>query len=193
MRSIGVFCGSSTGKRPGYVAAAKAMGRELAARGLTLVYGGGNVGLMGQLADAALEAGGQVVGVIPRIMVGRELAHRGLTRLELVGSMHERKSRMVELADGFVALPGGFGTFDELFEVMTWTQLGIHDKPIGVLDVDGYFDAFAALCARAIDEHFVRAQFADFVVRETSAASLLDRLATHKPPAVTKWADLEDA
>ena len=169
------------------------MGRALAARGLGLVYGGGNVGLMGVLADAALAAGGEVHGIIPEPLRGRELAHGGLTALEVTPNMHARKARMVELADAFVALPGGFGTFDELFEVMTWAQLGIHDGPIGVLDVAGYFEPLTALVARAIGEGFVRPEFAHLIVRAAEPDVLLDRLATHKTPSVRKWVDLSES
>ena len=193
MRRVCVFCGSSPGARPAYTTAAAAMGRALAARGLGLVYGGGNVGLMGVLADAAVAAGGEVHGVIPEPLRGRELAHAGLTTLEVTAGMHPRKARMVELSDAFVAMPGGFGTFDELFEVMTWAQLGIHAGPIGVLDVEGYFEPFTALCARAIGEGFVRPEFAGLVVRAAEPDVLLDRLAAHRSPSVRKWVDLSES
>jgi uncharacterized protein (TIGR00730 family) len=193
MRRVCVFCGSSPGARPAYATAAAAMGRALAARGLGLVYGGGNVGLMGILADAALAAGGEVHGVIPEPLRGRELAHVGLTSLEVTTGMHPRKARMVELADAFVAMPGGFGTFDELFEVMTWAYLGIHASPIGVLDVEGYFEPFTALCARAIGEGFVRPELAALVVRAAEPDVLLDRLAAHRSPSVRKWVDLSES
>jgi uncharacterized protein (TIGR00730 family) len=169
------------------------MGRALAARGIGLVYGGGNVGLMGVLADAALAAGGEVHGVIPEPLRGRELAHAGLTALEVTAGMHPRKARMVELSDAFVAMPGGFGTFDELFEVMTWAQLGIHESPIGVLDVAGYFEPFTALVARAIGEGFVRPELAHLVVRASEPDVLLDRLAGHKAPVMRKWVDLSES
>ena len=193
MRRVCVFCGSSPGARPAYATAAAAMGRALAARGLGLVYGGGNIGLMGILADAALAAGGEVHGIIPEPLRGREVAHAGLTALEVTTGMHPRKARMVELADAFIAMPGGFGTFDELFEVMTWAQLGIHDGPIGVLDVEGYFEPFTALVARAIGEGFVRPEFAALVVRASEPDVLLDRLAGHRSPSVRKWVDLSES
>ncbi len=169
------------------------MGQALAARGLGLVYGGGNVGLMGVVADAALAAGGEVHGVIPEPLRGRELAHAGITTMDVMPGMHPRKARMVELSDAFVAMPGGFGTFDELFEVMTWAQLGIHDKPIGVLDVDGYFEPFAALCARAIADGFVRPELSGLVVRAGEPGALLDLLAAHRMPLVRKWVDLSES
>jgi uncharacterized protein (TIGR00730 family) len=188
-----VFCGSSAGARPAYTTAAAAMGRALAARGLGLVYGGGNIGLMGVMADAALAVGGEVIGVIPEPLRGREVAHTGLTSLEVTAGMHPRKARMVELADAFVAMPGGFGTFDELFEVMTWAQLGIHDGPIGILDVENYFEPFTHLVARAIGEGFVRPEFAALVVRASEPDVLLDRLVSHRLPSVRKWVDLSES
>ena len=193
MKRLCVFCGSSQGTNPAYAEAAAVMGTLLAKRGIGLVYGGGNVGLMGILADAALAAGGEVHGVIPEPLRGRELAHAGLTALEVTAGMHPRKARMVELSDAFVAMPGGFGTFDELFEVMTWAQLGIHAAPIGVLDVEDYFAPFTALCARAIGEGFVRPELASLVVRADAPEVLLDRLAAHRPPSAQKWVDLSES
>jgi uncharacterized protein (TIGR00730 family) len=154
--SVCVFCGSSAGSAPEYAGAARALGRALAARGLELVYGAGHVGLMGVLADAVLQAGGRVVGFIPRALAGRELAHQGLSELHVVGTMHERKAAMADRAGAFVALPGGFGTADELFEILTWAQLGIHAKPVGLLNVQGYFDPLLAWVERAVQEGFVR-------------------------------------
>jgi uncharacterized protein (TIGR00730 family) len=151
-----VFCGASRGRTPAYAEAARAFGATAAARGLGLVYGGGRVGLMGALADAALAAGGEVVGVIPQELVDRELAHGGLSELRVVGSLHERKAEMAELADAFVALPGGFGTLDELMEQLTWSQLGLHAKPVGLLDVEGYWRPLIALARHATEEGFVR-------------------------------------
>src|SRR5262245_2275061 len=155
VRRICVFAGSSPGARPEYIFAAQALGRELARRGLVLVYGGASRGLMGIVADAALAERGEVIGVIPRGLFQREVAHHGLTTLHEVGNMHERKALMADLADGFIALPGGYGTFDELFEILTWAQLGIHTKPIGLLDVRQYFSALVALIERAAQEGFV--------------------------------------
>jgi uncharacterized protein (TIGR00730 family) len=165
LTSICVFCGSSDGGRAAYGAAACALGRAIAAHGCTLVYGGSNLGTMRRLADAALEAGGRVVGVIPSQLVERERAHRSLTRLHVVGTMHERKALMVSLSDGFVALPGGFGTLDEFFEVLTWAQLGLHRKPCALLNVDGYFDNLVAMIERARLDGFLY---------QTGAAPLVD-------------------
>ena len=156
MRRVCVFCGASSGRSPAYAAAARELGAELAGRGLGLVYGGGRVGLMGAVADAALAAGGEAVGVIPQELVDRELAHGGLTELRVVGSLHERKALMAELADAFVALPGGFGTLDELLEQLTWSQLGLHAKPVGLLDVAEYWRPLIELARHATDEGFVR-------------------------------------
>ena len=154
-RSICVFCGSRPGARPEYLACARRLGEVLASRGLRLVYGGSTVGLMGALADAALARGGEVVGVIPRSLVEREIAHLGLTELRVVGTMHERKALMAHLSDAFVALPGGFGTWDELFEIVTWAQLGLHHKPAGLLNVAGYFEPMLEMVRRAVAEGFI--------------------------------------
>lgn len=155
MKCVAVFCGGCSGVEEAYVRAARKTGRELAERGLTLVYGGGHIGLMGILADAALAAGGEVVGVIPQSLVDRESAHAGLSRLEVVSDMLTRKARMAALADVFVALPGGYGTLDELFEMVTWTQIGAHAKPCGVLNVEGYYDDLMAWTAHADDQGFI--------------------------------------
>jgi hypothetical protein len=156
LAAVCVYCGSSTGRNPLYAERAALLGERLAREGLALVYGGGNVGLMGIVADAALAAGGEVVGVIPEQLVGWEVAHRGLTRLETVATMHERKARMFDLSDAFVALPGGFGTLDEMFEMLTWRQLGLGDKPCAFLDVDGYFAPLMAMLDRMLQEGFLR-------------------------------------
>jgi uncharacterized protein (TIGR00730 family) len=189
MKRICVFCGSSTGKDPVHLGAARAMGRTLAGRGLGLVYGGGGTGLMGALADAALEAGGEVVGVIPRALQLRELAHPGLTALHVVGSMHERKARMEALADGFVALPGGLGTLEELAEILTWAQLGLHAKPCGLLDVAGYYRPLVGFFDRAEAEGFVRAEHRALLAVEQEPAALLDRFLAWTPPPVERWID----
>jgi uncharacterized protein (TIGR00730 family) len=181
VRRICVFAGSSPGTRSEYAAAAQALGRELARRGLGLVYGGSARGLMGVLADAALAEGGEVIGVLPRGLFQREVAHHGLTALHEVGSMHERKALMADLADGFIALPGGYGTFDELFEIVTWAQLGIHAKPIGLLDVREYFSTFVALVARAASEGFVPPAHTALLLRAATPAELLDRFASFQP------------
>jgi len=190
MRRICVFCGSAEGARPAYRDAARALGRELATRGLGLVYGGGSVGLMGVLADTVLAEGGEVIGVIPGPLATRELAHTGLTELRVVGSMHERKATMARLSDGFVALPGGLGTLEETLEVLTWTQLGIHRKPVGVLNVEGYWDGLERMLGHAIREGFVRAEYAALLLVGRSAPELLDRFAAWHAPAVPRaWLD----
>jgi uncharacterized protein (TIGR00730 family) len=193
LRRICVFTGSSFGAREDYAERARDLGSALATAGVGLVYGGGKVGLMGVVADATLAAGGAVIGVIPRALATKELLHDGLTELRVVASMHERKALMAELADGFIALPGGLGTFEELLEIVTWAQLGLHAKPIGILDVAGYFDAFATMIERAIVEEFVRPEYRDLFVRADDPGVLLARLATHVPPSgVTKWIGLDE-
>ncbi|HEX8454729.1 MAG TPA: TIGR00730 family Rossman fold protein [Longimicrobium sp.] len=187
MKRVCVFCGSSPGTRPVYAEAARAMGRLLAERGIGLVYGGGKVGLMGEVADAVLAAGGEVTGVIPRALMEREVGHQGLTTLHVTGTMHERKALMVDLSDGFVALPGGYGTLDELCEALTWSQLGIHARPCGVLNVDGYFDALLALFDHAVREGFVREAHRGLVLEATEPATLLDAMARFQPPTMEKW------
>jgi len=186
VKRICVFCGSATGARPAYAAAARDLGEALVARGLGLVYGGGSVGLMGVLADAVLAAGGEVIGVIPGPLASRELAHAGLTALHVVDSMHERKAMMASLCDGFVALPGGLGTFEETLEVLTWAQLGIHRKPVGVLNVEGYWDGLRHLLAHAVGEGFVRPEYAALLLFGTTAAELLDRVAAWRSPALAR-------
>ena len=186
MRRVCVFCGSAVGARPEYAAAARDLAAELARRGLGLVYGGGSVGLMGALADAALAAGVEVIGVIPRPLASRELAHAGLTELRLVASMHERKATMASLADGFLALPGGLGTLEETLEMLTWTQLGIHRKPLGLLNVAGYWDPLLSLLAHAARESFIRPEHLALLVVADTASQLLDRLATWNPPSLPR-------
>ena len=182
MERICVFCGASPGRDPAFAAAAGDLAAALVRRGLGLVYGGGAVGLMGELADAVLAAGGRVTGVIPRHLVDREIGHRGLDDLRVVGSMHERKALMAELADGFVALPGGWGTLEELIEVLTWAQLGLHAKPVGLLDVAGYFEPLLAFRDRALAEGFVREHQRDLLLVAASPDALLDRFEAHVPP-----------
>jgi uncharacterized protein (TIGR00730 family) len=180
VRSICVFCGSSSGHRPEYAEMAAEFGALLGQRRIRLVYGGGNVGLMGVLADAALAAGGEVIGVIPQMLVDRELAHRG-TDLRIVTSMHERKALMAELSDAFVALPGGLGTYEELCEVLTWSQLGIHHKPLGCLNVLGYFDSLARLLDHAVEEGFLRPEQQRALIFAEDGQSLLSQLSRHVP------------
>jgi uncharacterized protein (TIGR00730 family) len=190
LRRVCVFCGSSDGARPEYRAAATALGETLAARGVGLVYGGAHVGLMGRVADACRAAGGEVTGVIPEGLIDAEVAHTGLDDLRIVESMHERKALMADLSDGFVALPGGFGTFEEFCEVVTWSQLGLHPvpKPCGLLDVAGYYAPLVALFDRGVDEGFIRPVHRGLVLAGDEPAALLDALATWTPPPVTrKW------
>ncbi len=192
LRRVCVFCGSNVGARHLFAEAARALGRALVARGLGLVYGGGSVGLMGVVADAVLAAEGEVVGIIPRAMATKEIAHQGLADLRVVESMHERKALMEELADGFVALPGGFGTLEELLEMITWAQLGIHRKPIGLLNVAEYFDPLLALIDGGIHEQFIRAEYRELFVVADDPDVLLERLAAHRPPPpVIKWIGLD--
>jgi uncharacterized protein (TIGR00730 family) len=187
VKNLCVFCGSSRGSRAEYVAAAEDLGRTLAERGIGLVFGGGRVGLMGALADATLAAGGQAIGVIPEALIRKEVAHRNLTEMHVVKTMHERKALMAELADGFVALPGGMGTLDEFFEILTWAQLGLHRKPCGMLNVHGYFDRLLAFIEHSVEERFVRREHGEMISVSSSAAALLDLLTTHRPPVVEKW------
>jgi uncharacterized protein (TIGR00730 family) len=187
LRSLCVFCGANPGGKSEYAAAAAAMGRLLGERGIRLVYGGGNVGMMGVLADATLAAGGEVIGVIPQMLVDKELAHRHVTDLRIVGSMHERKALMAELSDAFVALPGGLGTYEELFEVLTWAQLHIHHKSVGCLNALGYFDPLATLLDHAVNEGFLHANQRRLLVIASEPAELLARLAEQQPMRETKW------
>jgi uncharacterized protein (TIGR00730 family) len=186
MRRLCVFCGSNSGTRMEYPAGARELGTELAARKIELVYGGGSVGLMGVVADAVLAAGGRAIGVIPRPLATKELAHTGLTELRVVGSMHERKSTMMALADGFVALPGGLGTLEELLEVLTWAQLGIHQKPVGALDVCDYFAGLRALLAHGVREGLIRREHAELLTFAATPAELLDRLMAWHPPRIRR-------
>jgi uncharacterized protein (TIGR00730 family) len=187
LRRVCVYCGANVGARPAYADAARRVGRVLGTRGLGLVYGGGNVGLMGVVADAALAAGAEVIGVIPRALVVRELGHRRITELRVVETMHERKAVMAELADAFVALPGGLGTLDELFEAMTWAQLGLHQKPIGLLEVDGFFAPLVAYLDRAVAEGFVRAEHRAALTVASEPEELLRRFTAYRAPEVGKW------
>jgi uncharacterized protein (TIGR00730 family) len=187
LRRVCVFCGSSRGSDPRYSDAAAAVGRLLARRGLGVVFGGGSVGLMGILADRALAEGGAVTGVIPHGLAARELAHPGVADLRVVPTMHARKALMAELADGFLALPGGMGTLDELFEIVTWGQLGIHCKPIGVLNVAGYYDPLVALLDHARAGGFLGAEGRSLVLVDDDAGRLLDRMSSHVPPPAPRW------
>ncbi|MCB1508884.1 MAG: TIGR00730 family Rossman fold protein [Hyphomicrobiaceae bacterium] len=192
MRSVCVFCGSNPGSDPVYLAAAKDVGTRLAMDGLVLVYGGARVGLMGAVADAALAAGGRVSGVIPKALVDKELAHDGLSELHTVSSMHERKALMADLADAFIALPGGAGTLEELFEVWTWGQLGFHDKPVGLLNVKGFYDGLLGFLDHQSQEGFVKPALRDMLVVEERAGPLLDRFRHYAAPRVGKWVERGD-
>lgn len=189
MKRICVFCGSSPGARPSYRAAAERLGAAIAKRGLGLVYGGAHVGLMGAIADAALAQGGEVIGVLPRALEARELAHRGLSELQVVDSMHARKARMAELSSAFVALPGGIGTLEETFEAWTWTQLGLHAKPCALLDVDGYYAPLQRFLDAAVAERFVRTEHRAMLLVEEDPERLLDALESWRVPVVEKWLD----
>lgn len=192
MKRICVFCGSNAGHNPAYRAEAEKLGRLLAARGIELVYGAGNIGLMGAVADACLAAGGAVTGIIPEALVGKEVAgravdHPALTRLEVVDSMHTRKARMAELSDAFIALPGGFGTLEEFCEILTWGQLGFHVKPMGLLNINGFYDPLLAMFNQAVSEGFLRQQNRDMALSETDIERLLDAMASYRPEPVNKW------
>ena len=192
MRNICVFCGSQNGTDLRYRQAAIELGGLLAQRGHGLVYGGGHVGLMGIIADAVLQAGGSVTGVIPRPMTERELAHETVTKLYVVSSMHERKALMASLSDAFIALPGGYGTLEELFEVIAWAQLGIHRKPIGLLNVAGYFDALLSLVDHMIGEGFIKTKHRGLFVTAEQPQTLLDALQRHRMPATRRWLTEEE-
>jgi uncharacterized protein (TIGR00730 family) len=187
IKRLAVFCGSNPGSRPDYVEGARTLGRLLCERGIGVVYGGSSVGMMAALADAVLDDLGDIIGVIPRMLVEREVAHRTLTDLRIVDSMHERKALIAELSDGFVALPGGIGTLEEFFEIWTWAQLGVHQKPCGLLNVAGYFDPLLAFLDRAVEEKFVRDVHRSMVIVESEPRKLLARFEGYEAPKVVKW------
>ncbi len=189
MRSICVFCGSNPGGDPAYLETARALGEFLAREGLTMVYGGASVGLMGAAATACLSAGGQVVGVLPDFLERKELAHTGLTKLHVVPTMHERKALMADLSDGFIALPGGMGTLEEFCEIVTWAQLGLHRKPCGLLNVAGFYDPLLALVGRMVADRFVRQAHAGIVLAADTPADLLARMRAYTPVQAPKWID----
>jgi uncharacterized protein (TIGR00730 family) len=191
LRQVCVFCGSNPGRRPEYAQAARELGELLAARGVALVYGGGNTGIMGLLADAVIDRGGRVVGVIPEALAKRELAHGGLSELHVTRTMHERKALMAELADGFIGLPGGLGTFEEFLEILTWAQLGIHAKPCGLLNIAGYYDPLKAFLDHAVEELFVKPEHAAMLLLDSEPEALLQKMADYTPPTVEKWIDLD--
>ncbi|HSS97807.1 MAG TPA: TIGR00730 family Rossman fold protein [Terriglobales bacterium] len=187
LKRICVFCGSNTGARAAYVEAAENLGKLLAKRGIGLVYGGGKVGLMGKIADSVMASGGEVIGVIPQSLMRKEIAHAGLTDLRVVDSMHQRKALMAELSDGFIALPGGFGTFEEICEIVTWAQLGLHAKPCGILNVEGYYDHLLGLFDHAVAEKFLRPENRALVIASKSPTEMLNHLTNYKVPHVEKW------
>jgi len=193
MQRVCVFCGSSPGARPAYAEATAEMARLLTGDGVGVVYGGGRVGLMGVLADTVMAAGGEAIGVMPQALVDREIGHTGISELRVVGSMHERKALMADLSDAFIALPGGAGTLEELFEVYTWAQLGLHDKPCGLLDVEDYFSGLVGFLDHAVDERFLREEHRAMLIVEREPRALIDRVAQFEPRAVTpKWIDREE-
>ncbi|BAN23600.1 putative uncharacterized protein [Caballeronia insecticola] len=188
-----MYCGSATGARPIYAEAAKAFGRALVANDLSLVYGGGRVGLMGLIADEVLAAGGRAVGVIPELLLAKEVGHTDLTELHVVPDMHERKKKMADLADAFVAMPGGVGTFEEFFEVYTWAQLGYHQKPVGLLDVNGYYDPLMTMLRHTVEEGFMRAPYLDYIQVAAQPDEMIAKLAAYVPPTHDKWTEKRDA
>lgn len=187
LRRVAVYCASNDGTKPAYVATARALGTLLAQRGLTVVYGGGRTGLMGALADAAMAAGGEVIGVMPHGLVQREVAHQHITSLQIVDSMHERKAMIAEMADAFITMPGGIGTLEEFFETWTWAQLGVHRKPVGLLDAEGFWDPLMTLLDQLEREGFLRGTPREWLVRDTDPAALLTALETFEPPQVRRW------
>lgn len=189
IQSVCVYCGSNSGSRAAYTDAAKQFGAVLAQRKIRLVYGGGRVGLMGTIADAVLAAGGEVIGVIPESLVSKEVAHQGLKDLRVVPSMHVRKALMADLSDAFVAMPGGFGTLEEFAEILTWAQLGLHRKPHGLLNVEGFYDPLLAFFDHAVAETFIRPAHRELVIADADPSRLLDSLAAAHPPNLDKWID----
>ncbi len=187
MKNICVYCGSSSGKRPEYIESARQLAQELVARDLGLVYGGARVGVMAELANTVLAEGGEVIGVIPQSLVDKEVAHHGLTKLHIVDSMHDRKALMADLSDGFIALPGGLGTIEELFEALTWAQLGFHAKPCGLLNVCGYYDGLSAFLDHAVQEQFVKEVHRQMLLIEDDPGRLLGRFASYQAPHQDKW------
>lgn len=193
MKAICVYCGSSPGRLEVYASAARALGQALVERDLGLVYGGASIGLMGLIADTVLQLGGRAVGVIPQALARKEVVHRHLTELHVTRSMHERKTLMADLSDGFVAMPGGIGTFEEIFEIWTWAQLGIHAKPCGLLNVAGYYDALSTFLDHAAAEQFLKPPHRSLLMVEQEPQALLDRFASYQPPSVRKWLDAEES
>ncbi|MDR5737988.1 TIGR00730 family Rossman fold protein [Caballeronia sp. LZ016] len=189
MKAVCVYCGSATGARPVYAEAARAFGRALVEADLSLVYGGGRVGLMGLIADEVLAAGGRAVGVIPELLLAKEVGHTDLTELHVVPDMHERKKKMADLADAFVAMPGGVGTFEEFFEVYTWAQLGYHQKPVGLLNVNGYFEPLLSMLRHTVEEGFMRKPYLDLIQIAADSGEMIAKLEAYTPPAHDKWSE----
>ena len=187
MKSVCVYCGSSFGVKPVYANAAQSFGRALVEAGLTLVYGGGRVGLMGTIADEVLAAGGRAIGVIPELLVNKEVGHRGLSELHVVPDMHQRKKMMADLSDAFVALPGGAGTLEELFEVYTWAQLGYHHKPVALYNIEGYYDPLITMLEHTVQEGFMHQTYFDILQIDVDAAALIDKIKRYQPPGKDKW------
>ncbi len=188
MKRICVYCGSSSGNHPGYTAAARALGQAMLEKKIGLVYGGAQVGIMGKIADTVLEGGGEVIGIIPKSLADREIYHTGLTALKIVNSMHERKTMMAKRADGFIALPGGLGTLEEIFEVLTWAQLGFHNKPCALLNALGYYDHLSAFLNHALDQGFVNPASRSLIITEADPIRLIQRFESYTPPVINKWA-----
>ena len=187
MKTICVYCGSSDGRQPEYRAAARLLAQELVARKIGLVYGGASVGIMGEVADAVLAEGGKATGVMPKALADKEISHPGLTELKIVGSMHERKAMMADISDGFIALPGGLGTLEEIFEVMTWSQLGFHKKPCALLNIQGYYNSLSTFLDHAVDEQFVKSTHRNMLLVEEEPGNLLNRMSVYQSPVVDKW------
>lgn len=192
MKSICVFCGSSKGNNPNFTQAAKNLGHTLVKQKLKLIYGGASIGLMGVLADAVIEAGGEVIGVMPEALANREIAHKNLSKLHIVNSMHERKALMSTLSDGFIALPGGLGTIEEFFEVLTWAQLGIHNKPCGVLNINGYYDQLFNFLRHAVDVKMLKKEYLSMIISDESPENIINKFKLYHPPQIKKWIDLTE-
>ncbi len=192
MKNVCVYCGSSSGRRKDYAEAAAALAAQLVKHNMNLVYGGASVGIMGEIADAVLDAGGQVIGVMPRALVEKEVQHDGLTELLVVDSMHERKLRMAEISDGFIAMPGGLGTLEELFEILTWAQLGFHQKPCALLNVASYYDKLSAFLNHAVEEQFIKSVHSHMLLIEENPEKILQSMLTYQPPTEDKWIKRED-
>lgn len=189
LKSLCVYCGSSPGASPVYAEAARSLAREMVNEGIALVYGGGDVGLMGVIADEVMRLGGHATGVIPQALMDKEVGHHGLTQLHVVKDMHERKAMMAELSDGFIAMPGGIGTLEELFEALTWAQLGFHDKPIGLLNVDGFYDGLIQFIGHIVTQRFLKEEHASLMMHASDAPALLAKLKSFEPATHSKWLD----